>query len=98
MGSGGDMVKVSFGELASSAATISSAAQQVQSQLDQLKGDVQKVMASYQGAAAEAYQAKQAQWDQSAADLQAVLSSIGIAVRDAGEAYEAAERGNAGRW
>jgi len=94
----GGEVKVSFGELASAAGSISSSAQQVQQQLEDLKQQVVRVMGSYEGAAAEAYQQKQAQWDRSAADLQAVLSSIGIAVRDAGEAYQAAEKSNEGRW
>ncbi|MCG8921145.1 WXG100 family type VII secretion target [Lentzea sp. CC55] len=91
-------VKVNFAELAGAASSITSAAQQVQQQLEDLKGQVVKVMAGYEGGAAEAYQAAQQQWDRSAADLQAVLSSIGIAVRDAGEAYNAAESANARRW
>ena len=94
----GDNVKVNFAELASAASSISSSAQQVQQQLEDLKQQVVKVMGSYEGAAAEAYQQKQAQWDTSAADLQAVLSSIGIAVRDAGEAYQSAEKANESRW
>ena len=94
----GDVVKVSFGELQGAAGSISSSAQQVQQQLDDLRADVTRIMGGYEGAAAEAYQMKQQQWDQSAADLQAVLSSIGIAVRDAAEAYQAAEKANEGRW
>ncbi|MET9631562.1 WXG100 family type VII secretion target [Lentzea sp. NPDC006480] len=93
-----DSVKVSFAELANAAGSISSSAQQVQQQLDDLRDQVTKVMGSYEGEAAAAYQQKQSQWDKSAADLQSVLSSIGIAVRDAGQAYEAAEKSNANRW
>ena len=91
-------VKVNFAELANASGSISSAAQQVQQQLEDLKQQVVKVMSSYEGEAAEAYRQKQDQWDRSAADLQAVLSSIGIAVRDAGEAYQAAEKSNLQRW
>ncbi|MDX8032350.1 WXG100 family type VII secretion target [Lentzea sp. BCCO 10_0856] len=94
----GDKVKVSFGELEAASGSITSAAGQIQSQLDDLKQQVQKVMAEYTGDAAAAYQEAQGKWDRSAADLQAVLSSIGIAVRDASEAYAAAEGANARRW
>lgn len=93
-----DGVRVHFAELSNAASSISSSAQQIQQQLDDLKSDVQKVTASYEGAAKEAYEAKQREWDASAADLQAVLSSIGIAVRDAAEAYQTAENSNANRW
>ena len=95
---GGDRVKVSFAELMNASGSITSAAGQIQGQLDDLRGRVTKVMAEYEGEAAAAYRQAQDQWDKSAADLQAVLSSIGIAVRDAGEAYQAAESANARRW
>jgi early secretory antigenic target protein ESAT-6 len=94
----GDGVKVHFSELMNTASSITSSAQQVQQQLDDLKSDVQKVTASYEGGAKEAYEAKQREWDAAAADLQAVLSSIGIAVRDAAEAYQSAEQANVNRW
>jgi early secretory antigenic target protein ESAT-6 len=91
-------VKVHFAELQNAASSISSSAQQVQQQLDDLKAQVSKVTASYEGAAKEAYDEKQRAWDAAAADLQAVLSSIGIAVRDAAEAYQSAEQSNVSRW
>ncbi|WP_086663914.1 WXG100 family type VII secretion target [Lentzea kentuckyensis] len=94
----GDSVKVHFAELQNAASSISSSAQQVQQQLDDLKSEVVKVTSSYEGSAKEAYEAKQRDWDNSAADLQAVLSSIGIAVRDAAEAYQSAEQSNVNRW
>ncbi|MDT7782759.1 MAG: 6 kDa early secretory antigenic target, partial [Pseudonocardiales bacterium] len=65
----GDVVQVSFADLQNAAGSISSSAQQVQQQLDDLRTNVQKVMGGYTGAAAEAYQVKQQQWDRSAADL-----------------------------
>ncbi|KJK52648.1 hypothetical protein UK23_03330 [Lentzea aerocolonigenes] len=91
-------VKVTFAELQNVAGTISSSAQQVQTQLEDLKSAVAKVTANYEGAAKEAYAEKQRAWDAAAADLQAVLSSIGIAVRDAADAYQAAEQQNVNRW
>lgn len=91
-------VKVTFAELQNTAATISSSATQVGQQLENLKQQVAKVTAGYEGAAKEAYAEKQRQWDTAAADLQAVLSSIGIAVRDAADAYQSAEQANVNRW
>ncbi|MEU7525829.1 WXG100 family type VII secretion target [Saccharothrix sp. NPDC042600] len=93
-----DRIEVSFGELASAASSISSQANQVQQQLEDLKTRLAPVIAQWDGGASESYQAAQAQWDQSANDLQSVLASIGVAVQQATEAYEAAERTNQNRW
>ena len=92
------MLKVTFAEIQNASSTINSSATQVQSQLDDLRQEVTKTLAGYQGSAREAYEAAQAKWDAAAADLQAVLAAIGTAVGQAGQAYEAAEKQNEGRW
>lgn len=92
------MLQVTFAEIAQTASTISSSATQVDGQLDELRAEVTKTLGGYQGEAREAYEAAQAKWDAAAADLQKVLAAIGVAVQQAGEAYEAAEKKNLGRW
>ncbi|CAL9673358.1 ESAT-6-like protein EsxA [Actinosynnema sp. ALI-1.44] len=91
-------IKVSFGELANAASSITSQASQVQQQLDDLKQRIQPVVALWEGGASSAYQEAQGKWDAAAADLQQVLSSIGVAVQQATEAYESAEKTNMNRW
>jgi len=92
------VLQVTFAEIAQASSTISSSATQVDSQLDELRAEVVKTLAGYEGSAAEAYQAAQKLWDEAAADLQKVLAAIGTAVGQAGEAYEAAEKSNQARW
>ncbi|USX50726.1 WXG100 family type VII secretion target [Lentzea sp. HUAS12] len=92
------MLKVTFAEITNASSTINSSATQVQGQLDDLRQEVTKTLANYQGDARAAYEAAQKKWDEAAADLQAVLAAIGTAVGQAGEAYEAAERANTQRW
>jgi early secretory antigenic target protein ESAT-6 len=92
------MLKVTFAEIQQASSTINSSATQVQSQLDDLRQEVTKTLAGYEGDARVAYEAAQQKWDQAAADLQAVLAAIGTAVGQAGQAYEAAEKQNLNRW
>ncbi|SFR09060.1 early secretory antigenic target ESAT-6 [Lentzea waywayandensis] len=92
------MLQVTFAEIAQASSTINSSATQIEGQLGDLKSEVQKTLAGYTGDAREAYEAAQRKWDEAAADLQAVLAAIGTAVGQAGEAYEAAEKQNLGRW
>ncbi|MCP2165807.1 WXG100 family type VII secretion target [Goodfellowiella coeruleoviolacea] len=93
-----DQIKVDFAVIGEAAGNISSAAQKVQQQLDDLKSRLQPVLAQWEGSASGAYQEAQQKWDTSAADIQQVLASIGTAVQQANEAYEQAERANQGRW
>lgn len=91
-------IQVSFHAMASAAGDISQQANQVQSELDNLKNRLAPVIAQWDGGASEQYQAAQRAWDEAAAGLQQVLASIGVAVQQAGEAYQAAEQKNANRW
>ncbi|MGI5504469.1 WXG100 family type VII secretion target [Lentzea sp. CA-135723] len=92
------MLQVTFAEIQTASSTINSSATQIDSQLSDLRAEVTKTLAGYQGEAREQYEAAQRKWDEAAADLQKVLAAIGTAVGQAGEAYEAAEKQNASRW
>ncbi|GHH37806.1 WXG100 family type VII secretion target [Lentzea cavernae] len=92
------MLQVTFAEIQVASSTINSSATQIESQLSDLKSEVTKTLAGYEGDARERYEEAQRKWDQAAADLQAVLAAIGTAVGQAGQAYEAAEKQNANRW
>jgi early secretory antigenic target protein ESAT-6 len=92
------VLKVTFAEIQNASSSINSSASSVQGQLDDLRSEVTKTLAGYDGDARVAYEAAQKKWDEAAADLQAVLAAIGTAVGQAGQAYEAAEKQNQGRW
>ncbi|MFD7653038.1 WXG100 family type VII secretion target [Actinosynnema sp. NPDC059797] len=91
-------IKVSFGEMSNAGSAIQSQANQVQSELDNLKSRLAPLIAQWDGGASTEYQARQKEWDEAAAGIQQVLASIATAVLQAGEAYQAAEQQNASRW
>jgi 6 kDa early secretory antigenic target len=93
-----DGIKVTFGGLEAAAGNISTQANKVQSQLDDLKAYLQPLVASWTGEASEMYATHQRKWDTAAADLQAVLAAIGVAVQNAAQDYRDGERTNASRW
>ncbi|QFZ23435.1 WXG100 family type VII secretion target [Saccharothrix syringae] len=93
-----NLIKVSFADMASAASDITSQANQVQSELDNLKSRLAPVIAQWDGNASGSYQAAQQAWDEAAAGLQQVMATIGVAVQQAGEAYQAAEQKNTSRW
>lgn len=91
-------IKVSFAGLAQGAADISRSAAMIDNRLGELKTDIGKLVAGWEGEAATTYQVHQKNWDDAAAELQRVLATIGTAVRTAGEDYQAGERKNTSRW
>ncbi|MEV6211027.1 WXG100 family type VII secretion target [Kitasatospora sp. NPDC051914] len=93
-----DHILVNFSTIQSSASEIRQTAQRIQSQLDELKAGVQRIAASWEGAAQQGYQARQAEWDNKAADLQQVLGQIATTLDNAAQSYQATESKNAGVW
>ncbi len=67
---------------------------EIKALLDQLRGDVQAVGGSWEGAAAIAFQNVMTRWDGSANKLQLALGSIGDAIKSSGTAYGAADDDN----
>ncbi|MGD9528940.1 WXG100 family type VII secretion target [Pseudonocardia sp.] len=91
-------IKVTFAELANAQTSLAGAAGRMNSQLDDLRGYLQPLVATWQGQAAERYAEAQRRWDAAAADLTAVLARIGGAVGAANDSYQEVERANAARW
>lgn len=92
------MIKATFAEISAAAATISNSSKAIDDLNDQLKAQVDKTLAAWEGASGEGYQAAQKKWADSSADLNAVLAAIGTAVQQASEAYAQAEQQNTARW
>ena len=94
----GDMMLVTFAELANAAQTIQSTSNNLNSKLDELKSQLNPIAASWTGTASENYQVQQRKWDQAQTDLNQVLQAIGKAVEAAHDAYQSTETSNAQAW
>ncbi|MEU9133085.1 WXG100 family type VII secretion target [Kitasatospora sp. NPDC048540] len=95
---GNNGILVNFSTIQNAGSEVRQTAARIQSQLDDLKSGVQRIAASWEGAAQEGYQARQAQWDAKAADLQQVLGQIATALDNAAQSYQATEQKNVGIW
>lgn len=84
-------INVQYGALETAAADIRQTTDYMNTELEDLKADVMRLMGTWEGEAQEAYRAKQKQWDDSAEELNKVLSSIGTAVQDALGRYQEGE-------
>jgi WXG100 family type VII secretion target len=71
---------------------------QIDQQLNDLKGYLAPLVASWSGEASTDYQALQQKWNTSAEDLNAVLRQIAGALRSAAENYTSGESANAQMW
>ncbi|MGH3683815.1 MAG: WXG100 family type VII secretion target [Pseudonocardiaceae bacterium] len=91
-------ILVTFGELEGARNSIQTTWTNISQQLEDLKGYLHPMVATWTGDAATAYQADQAKWDRSAADLNQVLNQIGVALGTSNDNYQAGEAANRARW
>jgi WXG100 family type VII secretion target len=91
-------VLVTFAALAEAAQTIQSTYSNLNSRLDDLKSQLQPVVQTWTGSAAEGYQVQQNKWNQAQEDLSNVLKAIGQAVENAHDAYQSTENANTKSW
>jgi ESAT-6 family protein len=98
MTSGSDQIKVTFGSIDTAASDTDSIAANLNQQLDDLKGYIRPLVASWAGDAATNYQALQQKWDTSAADLNGVLRQIANTLRTSNQNYSTAETANKNIW
>lgn len=91
-------LKVDFGALSTASADISTGANKIQSQLDQMDSSLQPLRADWSGSASEAYQSAKSQWTQAINDMKQLLAEIGSAVSNSHDEYHAGEQKNTGRW
>ena len=92
------MIKYNFGMIEGARADIQNSSNNINTKLADLKSFLAPLVASWDGAAAEAYQAAQAKWDSAATDLNQVLAAIGTAVGAGNEGMQATERSSASSW
>ena len=89
-------IKVDYATLEEASQTVTSNAQDIESQLGDLKSMLQNL--DWTGAARDAYQEAQDQWDNSMEDIRSILEALGNAIDTAKENYLATEAANAGRF
>ncbi len=87
-----------FGRLEGTRAHIATTGSQVNGQLQELKGYLRPLVATWEGSASTNYQALQHKWDTAAADLNSVLLRIGAALGAANEGMQSTENANANRF
>jgi len=96
--SGQGHIAVSFEALATAEQNITACANQISSQLDDLRQMLQPLVSTWSGQAMENYQIQQNNWNQAQNDALQVLQGIGRVVGAAHDAYVNTEKSNAGAW
>lgn len=91
-------IKVTFGAIDTAASDTDSIASNLNQQLDDLKGYISPLVATWTGQAATSYQTLQQQWDTSAANLNDVLRQIATTLRTSNQNYTTAETSNTNIW
>ncbi|MFJ1757982.1 WXG100 family type VII secretion target [Kitasatospora sp. NPDC088134] len=91
-------ILVNFSTIQNASTEVRQTASRIQNQLDDLKSGVQKIAATWEGAAQQGYQARQQEWDNKAADLQQVLGQIASALDNAAQSYQQTEDKNRNLW
>lgn len=91
-------ISVTYSGLSSAADSIGTSAQHIASHLEDVKQHVDRVVATWEGAAREAYAPKQAEWNKHAAHLHETLLKVQTAVNQAAENYQHTDKRNADRW
>jgi WXG100 family type VII secretion target len=85
-------VKVSTGDVAAKAATVTREAAEIEGRLAQLTAQMGDLAHTWTGAASASFQGLYADWDRTARQMQQALDSIGLALRGAGQDYAALEQ------
>lgn len=92
------MIKYQFGEIESAASDINTTSGRINSLLDDLKSQLQPMVASWEGESAFAYNEAQARWDKAAAELNTILATISKTVRDGNDRMGDINRMAAASW
>jgi WXG100 family type VII secretion target len=98
MASTDGQIKVTFSAIDTAASDTDTIATNINQQLDDLKGYISPLVATWTGQASTDYQALQKEWDTSAAELNQVLRQVAVALRTSNENYSNAEQANTNIW
>jgi early secretory antigenic target protein ESAT-6 len=94
----GDQIAVNFGAISNLAQQVDSQVKQIEGQLETLSAAIKKLATEWEGGANEAFGAVQQNWNSSAEDLTGVLNRIAMAVHQAHDSYVQTEQQNTSVW
>ena len=80
-----DAIKYQFGAIEAAAGDINATSGRITALLDDLRSQLQPMVATWEGDSATAYAEAQAKWDRSAAELNTILATISRTVRQGTE-------------
>lgn len=92
------MIHYNFAQIGQAAEDINSTKNRIDGILDNLKKDLQPLVAEWEGESASAYQEAQRRWDSSANDLNVVLGEVSRAVRDSNDRMSQINTNAANSW
>jgi early secretory antigenic target protein ESAT-6 len=93
-----DHVKVDFGALGQLGGDIDMRVKAIETQLNDLAGQIRQLEGIWEGSANEGFQAEKNKWFTSADSLRGTLARIATAVHTANDNYQSTEKANASRW
>ena len=86
------LLLVNFDSLSNAGADIDRAVKELQSRLDEVERDGDRLMATWDGKAQQAYLERQKKWQAAAADLTIILNDIKIALNESTDDFQRTER------
>lgn len=92
------MIHYNFASIGQAAEDINSTKNRIDGILDDLKKDLQPLVAEWEGESAMSYQDAQKRWDDSAAELNIVLGEVAHAVRDSNDRMSQINTNAANSW
>lgn len=93
-----DAIKYQFGAIEAAAGDINATSGRITALLDDLRSQLQPMVATWEGDSATAYAEAQAKWDRSAAELNTILSTISRTVSQGNERMSDVNRMAAASW
>lgn len=93
-----DAIKYQFGAIQAAAGDINATSGRINGLLDDLKSQLQPMVATWEGDSASAYAAAQAKWDNAAAELNIILSTISRTVQQGNDRMSDVNRMAAASW
>jgi early secretory antigenic target protein ESAT-6 len=91
-----DMMKYNHAAIGEASASLAGNSQQINSILEDLKGQLKKLDAGWEGEGSDAYRVLKAQWDQAAESLNNTLHKVSDVVSQGNDAMKASDKSAAG--
>lgn len=91
-------IRYQFGDIEAASGDISSTSARINSELEDLKRQLQPMIETWEGDSSVAYQAAQAQWDSAALELNTILATISTTLAEGNANMSDINRRAAASW